>query len=122
MRLRLKFRTERIEVDLLDTPTAKALIEALPFESRAQTWGEEVYFATPVKAALEKDARQVVEPGTVCFWTEGDALALPYGRTPISSDERPKLASRCNVLGRLLGDPKRLAAVRSGEAVTVERA
>jgi hypothetical protein len=122
MRLRLKFRTERIEVDLLDTPTAKALIEALPFESRAQTWGEEVYFATPVKAALEKDARQVVEPGTVCFWTEGDALALPYGRTPISSDERPKLASRCNVLGALVGDPKRLAVVRSGEAVTVERA
>ena len=35
MRLRLKFRTERIEVDLLDTPTAKALLEALPFESRA---------------------------------------------------------------------------------------
>jgi hypothetical protein len=26
------------------------------------------------------------------------------------------------VLGRLLGDPQRLAAVRSGEAVTVERA
>jgi hypothetical protein len=122
MRLRLKFRTERIEVDLLDTPTAKALIESLPFESRAQTWGEEVYFATPVKAALEKDARQVVEPGTVCFWTEGDAIALPYGRTPISSDERPKLASRCNVLGTLVGDPKRLAVVRSGEAVTVEKA
>jgi len=122
MRLRLKFRTERIEVDLLDTPTAKALVEALPFESRAQTWGEEVYFSTPVKAALEKDARQVVEAGTVCFWTEGDALALPYGRTPISSDERPKLASRCNVLGKLVGDPKRLAAVRSGEPVTVERA
>jgi hypothetical protein len=38
-------------------------------------------------------------------WTEGDALALPYGRTPISTDERPKLASRCNVLGRLEGDP-----------------
>jgi hypothetical protein len=122
MKLALKFRTERLEVDLFDTPTAKALIEALPFESTAQTWGEEVYFSTPVRAKLEKDARQVVEPGTACFWTEGDAIALPYGRTPISSDERPKLASRCNVLGRLLGDPKRLAAVRAGEKVTVERA
>jgi uncharacterized protein len=121
MRLRLQFRTERIEVDLLDTPTAKALIEALPFESRAQTWGEEVYFATPVKAALEKDARQVVEPGTVCFWTEGDALALPYGRTPISSDERPKLASRCNIIGKLDGNPRELAKVQPGERVTVSR-
>ena len=121
MRLCLKFGTQRLEVDLLDTPTAKALIEALPFESRAQTWGEEVYFSTPVQAVLEKDARQVVEPGTVCFWTEGDAIALPYGRTPISSDERPKLASRCNILGRIVGDPKRLQAVKGGETVRVEK-
>jgi uncharacterized protein len=121
MKLSLKFRTERLELDLLDTPTAKALIEALPFESTAQTWGEEVYFATPVKAKIENDARQIVAPGTVCFWTEGDAIALPYGRTPISSDERPKLASRCNVLGSIVGDPKRLAAVKAGERVTLER-
>jgi hypothetical protein len=122
MRLSLKFNGKRIELELFDTPTARALIEALPFESTAQTWGEEVYFATPVKARLEKDACQVVEPGTVCFWTEGDALALPYGRTPISSDERPKLASRCNVLGRLVGDPRRLDAVRPGDQVSVEKA
>jgi hypothetical protein len=121
MKLSLKFKAERLEVDLFDTPTAKTLIEALPFEAKAQTWGEEVYFSTPVQAALEKDARQVVEPGTVCFWTEGDAIALPYGRTPISSDERPKLASRCNILGRIVGDPKRLQAVKGGETVRVEK-
>jgi hypothetical protein len=121
MKLSLKFKTQHLEVDLFDTPTAKALIEALPFEAKAQTWGEEVYFSTPVQAALEKDARQIVEPGTVCFWTEGDAIALPYGRTPISSDERPKLASRCNVLGSIVGDPKRLAAVKGGESVRVEK-
>jgi hypothetical protein len=57
----------------------------------------------------------------VCFWTEGDAIALPYGRTPISSDERPKLASRCNVLGSIVGDPKRLASVKNGESVMVEK-
>jgi len=122
MKIALLFQSRlRLEVDLLETQTAKAILEALPFEARAQTWGEEVYFATPVKAKLETDARQVVEPGTVCFWTEGDAIALPYGRTPISTDERPKLASRCNVLGKILGDPKRLAAVKGGETLTVER-
>ena len=121
MKLRLRFKSGTLEVELFDTPTARALLEALPFESRAQTWGEEVYFATPVKAKLEKDARQIVDPGTVCFWTEGDAIALPYGRTPISSDERPKLASRCNVLGSIVGDPKRLAAVKGGESVRVEK-
>jgi hypothetical protein len=109
------------EVILRETPTAKALLAATPFEARAQTWGEEVYFTTPVSARLEPDARQVVEPGTVCFWTEGDALALPYGRTPISTDDKPKLASRCNVLGTLAGDPKMLSRIKAGEKITVSR-
>jgi hypothetical protein len=121
MNLSLKFGSLRVEVELADTPTAKAIIAALPFESKAHTWGEEVYFATPVTVQLEPEARQVVDAGTVCFWTEGDALALPYGRTPISNDERPKLASRCNVLGRIVGDPRRLAGVKPGETVTVEK-
>ena len=122
MKLSIRIGAVQVEVDLLETETAKSLVKALPFKSRAQTWGEEVYFSTPVKAKLEKDACQVVDPGTVCFWTEGDAIALPYGRTPISSDERPKLASRCNVLGRIVGDPRKLAAVKGGENVTVEKA
>jgi uncharacterized protein len=122
MKLALQFKTVRIELDLAETATSQALARALPFQSRAQTWGEEVYFATPVKAKLEREACQVVAPGTVCFWTEGDAIALPFGRTPISTDERPKLASRCNVLGTIVGDPTRLAAVRAGESVTVEKA
>ena len=122
MKLAVRIGDLGFEVEMLETPTSKALIAALPFKSRAQTWGEEVYFSTPVKAKLEKDALQVVDPGTVCFWTEGDAIALPYGRTPISTDERPKLASRCNVLGRIVGDPRRLAAVKGGENITVEKA
>jgi hypothetical protein len=121
MKLRLIFLKESLVVELRDTPTAKALVEALPFESRAQTWGDEVYFTTPVSAKLEKDARQVVEPGTVCFWTEGNALALPFGRTPISSDERPKLANPCNVLGSIDNFPA-LKNVRPGENVRVEKA
>ena len=121
MKLRLEAGEVRIDIDLLDTETAKALAAAAPFESVAQTWGEEVYFATPVSAALEPGAKQVVDPGTVCFWTQGDALALPYGRTPISTDERPKLANPCNVVGKLMGNPKDLARIRSGQKIRVEK-
>jgi len=112
----------QFEVALDDTPTAQALLEALPFESVAQTWGEEVYFEAPVNANLEPEARQTVEPGTVCFWVEGSALALPWGRTPISTDARPKLVSSCNVLGRILGDAQRLAQLPAGARVKVEAA
>jgi hypothetical protein len=122
MNLRIEAGQVVLMVELLDTPTAKALVAALPFESRAQTWGEEIYFTTPLSARLEADAKQIVEPGTVCFWTEGNALALPYGRTPISTDQRPKLASRCNVVGRLEGDPQMIGKIRSGEKLMVSKA
>ncbi len=122
MKLRLVFPQGALTAELADTPTARALVAAAPFESRAQTWGDEVYFTTPVSAKLERDARQVVEPGTVCFWTQGDALALPFGRTPISTDEKPKLAARCNVLGNIVGDAKALAGIKAGAKVRVEKA
>ena len=122
MKLRISAAGGSFEVVLRETTTAKAIAAAAPFEARAQTWGEEVYFTTPVSAKLEADATQVVEPGTVCFWTEGNALALPYGRTPLSSDSRPKLANPCNVVGSLVGDPKLLSRIKAGEKITVTAA
>jgi len=121
MKLVIKSGSLRLAVDLKDTPTSRALFDAAPFEARAQTWGEEVYFETPVSAKLEADAKQVVEPGTVCFWTQGDALALPFGRTPISTDDKPKLANPCNVLG-FLADFVSLRKIKPGDKLRVEKA
>src|SRR5436190_20664099 len=114
MKLRLSSPGVDLVLELRDTPTAKAVFAAAPFEARAQTWGDEVYFETPVSARLEPDARQVVDPGTVCFWTQGDALALPFGRTPISTDERPKLANPCNILGSI-ADFSSLGKIKAGD-------
>lgn len=121
-KLRITAGDHLFEVLLDDTPSARAVLEAAPFESRAQTWGDEVYFEAPVSVDLEAEARQTVEPGTVCFWVEGSALALPFGPTPLSEGGKPKLVSPCNVLGRLLGAPRRLASVRAGDRVKVEGA
>ena len=118
-RIRIAWPKGAASATLNDTPTARALVTVLPLEAKAQTWGEEVYFEIPVKATLEKDARQVVPPGTVCFWVEGSSLALPWGRTPISEGDQPKLVTRCNVLGKLDGEARRLASVRSGDTITV---
>ncbi|MDQ1009719.1 hypothetical protein QFZ82_004204 [Streptomyces sp. V4I23] len=84
MRIRISWPTGQLTATIDETPTSKALMGVLPFSVTARTWGEEVYFETPVSPAPEPDARQVVEPGMVAFWTDGDALALPYGPTPIS--------------------------------------
>ena len=122
-KLRLRAGTTTLEIELDATPTAAALLKKVPFESVAQTWGEEVYFEAPVSASLEAGATQTVDPGTVCYWVEGSSLALPYGRTPISGkDGKPKLVTACNVLGRIIGDPKALGKVKSGERIRVEAA
>jgi hypothetical protein len=118
-RIRIAWPKGALAATLDDTPSARALVAALPLNARAQTWGEEVYFEIPVEAALERTARQVVPPGTVCFWVEGSSLALPWGRTPISEGKEPKLVSPCNVLGRIDGEPRDFASVRSGDAITL---
>ncbi|MEU6481295.1 cyclophilin-like fold protein [Streptomyces sp. NPDC047017] len=120
MQIRISWPAGQLIAQLDDTPTTRALAKELPLVSTARTWGEEVYFDTGVPVPRETDARQVVEPGTVVFWTDGDALALPYGPTPISQADECRLASPCNVLGRIDGDPRRLATVRDGDPVRVE--
>ncbi|MFD7979744.1 cyclophilin-like fold protein [Streptomyces sp. NPDC059071] len=120
LRIRLSWPAGHTTATIDETPTSKALAGVLPISSTARTWGEEVYFDTPVSVPVEPDARQVVAPGTVAFWTEGDALALPYGPTPISRGDEPRLASPCNILGMLDGDPRILATVRDGDPIRVE--
>ncbi|WP_369390471.1 cyclophilin-like fold protein [Streptomyces sp. CG1] len=121
MQIRISWPAGNITATLdADTPTTQALTKALPLTSTACTWGEEVYFDTGVAVSRETDARQVVEPGTVAFWTDGNALALPYGPTPISRGDECRLASPCNVLGGLDGDARVLATVRDGDPIRVE--
>jgi hypothetical protein len=118
-RIRIVWDSGELSAVLRDTPTVRGLLAVLPCESSANTWGEEVYFSVPLTAKPEADAEQVVDPGTVCFWVQGGALALPFGPTPISHGGECRLVTRCNVLGRLEGDPGALGGVRDGDAIRV---
>jgi hypothetical protein len=119
-KLKLIFGTVQLEVELLNTPTAEAVFRCAPFSSVAQTWGDEVYFSTPVQVTREANARDVVEEGELAFWVEGDAIAIGFGKTPISRGDEIRLAARTNIWGKALGDVQQLRAVKAGVTVTVQ--
>lgn len=119
-RIRIAWASGEVTAHLRETPTARRILESLPCTSQANTWGEEIYFSLPVKAVLESDAQQVVPPGTVCFWVDGSALALPYGPTPVSKGSECRLVSPCNIVGEIEGNPRTLDGVQAGESIRIE--
>ncbi len=119
-KLRITAGSVAIEVETRDTPTSAAILEALPIRSTARTWGDEVYFDTPVSLPREPDAKAVVEAGEIAFWTDGDAIAIGFGPTPISQGDEIRLASPANIWADAVDDVTALTAVRDGAAITVE--
>jgi hypothetical protein len=110
------------EAVLNDSPTATQIWDALPIEGRGNTWGDEIYFSIPVDAKQEKDAREIVAVGELGYWPPGSAFCIFFGRTPASTDDRPRAASVVNILGRIQGDATGFKAVSSGTRVHLERA
>jgi hypothetical protein len=119
MRIRFHFGSVTLDAELLDTPTAKAIAAALPITGSVLTWGEEVYFEIPIQVKREKDARAIITPGEIAYWPDGHAIAIGFGRTPISEGDETRLASPCNIWAKALGDVKTLAKVRARTKVDV---
>lgn len=110
----------KIEAKLLDTPTAKNIKDALPFGSKASTWGEEVFFETPVMAELEDDAKDVVKAGEIAFWTEGGCIAIGFGKTPASQGDEIRLATKTNIWAHAVTDVTLLKPCKAGDFVFIE--
>ncbi len=121
-RIRIVAGQITLDAELNDTPTAQEILAALPFEARANRWGDEIYFEIPVFAKAEPTARVDMEVGDVAYWPAGHALCLFFGPTPVSRDDRPRAYSPVNVVGRLLGDATVLRRVTDGSLIRVERA
>lgn len=110
-----------LPAELNDSPTAQQIWQALPFEGRANIWGDEIYFEIPVMASQAMNARVDLEVGELGYWPVGHAFCIFFGPTPVSIDERPRAYSPVNVLGRVSGDPTLFKKVPPGAVVRLER-
>ena len=112
-RIRFDFGTLTLDAELLDTPTAQAIADGAADRGAGADLGRGGLFRVPVRVKREADARAVVTPGEIAYWPEGPAIALGFGRTPISKGDECRLASPCNIFAKALGDVKALAKVRA---------
>ena len=96
--MKLLVNNKTINVNLLDTKTAHIISKSKEFSSLISTWGEEIYFKTPIKGIkLEENARDTMEFGEIAYWVEGNSIAIGFGVTLASINEEIRLVSKVNI-------------------------
>ncbi len=120
-RIRITIGGVAVEAALRPTRTAQAIYDALPVEAKVNQWGEEFYCQLPGVKDYRETATTNVKVGDVAYWGLGGALAVFFGRTPMSIGEDPVPADRVNVVGRLVGDPKVLHDAVGATMMKIER-
>ena len=117
----LKFKEKKLVLNLRDTPTANLIYNELPFTSKVKKWGEEIYFETSFNVELEDNARTVVELGEIAFWNGGSAIAIGYGKTPVSNGNEIRLISPCNIWADSNFDKNYIEQIKENETVEIAR-
>ena len=96
--MKLLVNNKTINISLLDTKTAHIISKSMEFSSLISTWGDEIYFKTPIKGIkLEENARDTVDFGEIAYWVEGNSIAIGFGITPASINDEIRLVSKVNI-------------------------
>ena len=108
----------RVEAELGDTDTARAIIGALPINASANTWGNEIYFGIPVNAELE-DPQEVVDLGDLGLPAAGTCLLNFFGRRPASQGDEIRPANAVMVIVNMRGDATVFKQVSPGTPISI---
>jgi len=122
MKITIRFASYKVEAELYDTPTAKAIYNSLPIHENISQWGDEIYFEIPLEIPLEPDARPAVSVGDLAYWPNMPAFCIFFGPTPVSSGKTPVAASSVNIFGKLTKvEPDLLRKIAETSKVTVTK-
>ena len=119
-KLILKFNSKIFEINLRNTETARLITKSIPIKSKIQMWGEEIFFNTNIQVKLEDDAKQVIKLGELAFWTEGSAIAIGYGKTPVSIDQEIRLIGPCNIWADANFKKSDFDNIKSGDEIILD--
>ena len=117
----LKCKEIKLVLELRETLTADIIYRALPLKSKVQKWGDEIYFETGLSIDLEFDAKSIINIGEIAFWNSGSAIAIGYGKTPISNGNEIRLISPCNIWADSKFDKSYVENIKENETVILEK-
>ena len=96
----IKYNDFNLNIKLNNSQTSKAIQKLNDFKAKINTWGEEIYFETPLKTAnLDLNSRDVINLGEVAYWVEGSSIAIGFGPTPASLGNEIRLVTKVNIIG-----------------------
>ena len=110
-----------LTAELDDTALAETVAAKLPIETTPNEWGDEFYFEIPVRSGLDETATKKVKVGDIGFWPPGNAMAIFFGPTPMSSGADPVPASAVCLLGRITGDATLLKQAHGARTIKIEK-
>lgn len=105
---------------LNETITARKVHAALPLQGQGKTWGEEIYFATGVKARLE-NPREVLQPGEIAYWPPMQAICIFFGPTPASRGDEIRAAGPVNIFGMVKENLDILRGLKEPLSITITK-
>jgi len=111
-----------VNAELGDTALAKRIAEKLPIETAPSVWGDEFYFGIPVRSGLDETATSALAVGDIGYWPPGNAMAIFFGPTPMSSGAAPVPASDVCLIGRITDDATLLRKAKGARTIRIEKA
>ena len=120
--IRISVGAVTLDAELKPTRTAKAIYDLLPIEADKHVWGDEFYFKIPFIKDHRETATLKVAVGDIAYWGNGQAVAIFFGRTPISTGPDPVPADRVNLVGRVTGDAASLRNAAGATKIRLEKA
>jgi hypothetical protein len=105
--------TAVVELDHRSPKIAEQIYRSLPMAGRANLWGEEVYFETPLEMEDENPSPKS-KRGDVSYWAPGSALCIFFG------DTQPY--SPVNHVGRVVEGMDLFKSVKAGDRIVLRTA